>query len=148
MKSIQIGGKGTIRRKLKRTGNFFKERKSKESIEYELKIKKINTMISNISDDNYGKFKKYLDDELDDIGNGFEKHNFTKMYMSEYNMCIEDRFNYTYNMFVENGDKPLKFKTDAYLKFKKIFQLEHLSILIKSIYDIEMAIEKETYLDI
>ena len=78
LQSTQIGGKGSIRRKKKRTGNIFLEKKTKESREYEIKVKKINKMIEEISDEDYPLFKKYIEEELEDMGVSIEKHNFLK----------------------------------------------------------------------
>jgi len=89
--STQIGGKGTVRRKRKRVGNNFLEKKTKNHREYELKIKQINNMIKDISDDDeYTKFKLYLDTEFEDIGIAIEKHDLLKKAKKDFSEIFTD----------------------------------------------------------
>jgi hypothetical protein len=145
--STQIGGKGTVRRKKKRTGNIFLEKKTKESREYEMKIKRINKMIEDISDEEYPLFKKYIEEELEDMGVSIEKHNFLKAYKEQYNECKEDPYAYIFSLLILNAQKPMQFNPNSFPKHKKMFELEHLHIFIKLIYDTESALEKKIYLD-
>ena len=145
--STQIGGKGSIRRKKKRTGNIFLEKKTKESREYEIKCKGINKMIEEISDTDYPLFKKYIENELEDMGFSIEKHNFLKQYKDQYHECKEDPYAYIFSLLISNANKPLQFNTNSFLKLKKMFELEHLAVFIKLIYDIENGLEKKIYLD-
>lgn len=145
--STQIGGKGTVRRKKKRTGNIFLEKKTKESREYEMKIKRINKMIENIPDEEYSLFKKYIEEELEDMGVSIEKHNFLKAYKDQYNECKEDPYAYIFSLLILNAQKPMQFNPNSFPKLKKMFELEHLHIFIKLIYDTESALEKKIYLD-
>jgi len=145
--STQIGGKGTVRRKKKRTGNIFLEKKTKESREYEMKIKRINKMIEDISDEEYPLFKKYIEEELEDMGVSIEKHNFLKAYKDQYIECNEDPYAYIFSLLILNAQKPMQFNPNSFPKLKKMFELEHLHIFIKLIYDTESALEKKIYLD-
>lgn len=146
--STQIGGKGTVRRKRKRVGNNFLEKKTKNHREYELKIKQINNMIKDISDDDeYTKFKLYLDTEFEDIGIAIEKHDLLKKAKKDFSEIKEDCLTYVYNLLVKSIDKPLEFNELAYSKLKATFDLEMLSIFIKFIYEIETGLEKKTYLE-
>ena len=43
-----------------------------------MKVKIINKMIEEISDEDYPLFKKYIEEELEDMGVSIEKHNFLK----------------------------------------------------------------------
>ena len=147
LQSTQIGGKGSIRRKKKRTGNVFLEKKTKESREYEIKVKNINKMIKEISDEDYPLFKKYIEEELEDMGVSIEKHNFLKAYKNQYDECKEDPYVYIFSLLIQNANKPLEFNSEAFPKLKKMFELEHLKVFITFIYDIESALEKKIYLE-
>tara|TARA_Y100000589_G_scaffold241848_2_gene229399 strand:+ start:2139 stop:2591 length:453 start_codon:yes stop_codon:yes gene_type:complete len=147
LQSTQIGGKGSIRRKKKRTGNVFLEKKTKESREYEIKVKNINKIIKEISDEDYPLFKKYIEEELEDMGVSIEKHNFLKAYKNQYEECKEDPYVYIFSLLIQNANKPLEFNSEAFPKLKKMFELEHLKVFITFIYDIESALEKKIYLE-
>lgn len=147
LQSTQIGGKGSIRRKKKKTGNVFLEKKTKESREYEIKVKNINKMIKEISDEDYPLFKKYIEEELEDMGVSIEKHNFLKAYKNQYEECKEDPYVYIFSLLIQNANKPLEFNSEAFPKLKKMFELEHLKVFITFIYDIESALEKKIYLE-
>ena len=147
LQSTQIGGKGSIRRKKKRTGHIFLEKKTKESREYEMKVKNINKMIAEISDDNYSLFKKYIEEELEDMGVSIEKHNFLKAYKNQYEECKEDPYAYIFSLLVQNVNKPLQFNKEAFSKLKKMFELEHLTVFITFIHELESGLEKEIYLE-
>ena len=147
LQSTQIGGKGSIRRKKKRTGNVFLEKKTKESREYEIKVKNINKIIKEISEEDYPLFKKYIEEELEDMGVSIEKHNFLKAYKNQYEECKEDPYVYIFSLLIQNANKPLEFNSEAFPKLKKMFELEHLKVFITFIYDIESALEKKIYLE-
>ena len=147
LQSTQIGGKGSIRRKKKRTGNVFLEKKTKESRIYEMKVKNINKMIEEITDEDYPLFKKYIEEELEDMGVSIEKHNFLKAYKSEYEECKDDSYVYIFSLLIQNVAKPLQFNISAFSKLKKMFELDHLNVFITFIYDVEMALEKKKYLE-
>jgi hypothetical protein len=147
LQSTQIGVKGSIRRKKKRTGNVFLEKKTKESREYEIKVKNINKIIKEISEEDYPLFKKYIEEELEDMGVSIEKHNFLKAYKNQYEECKEDPYVYIFSLLIQNANKPLEFNSEAFPKLKKMFELEHLKVFITFIYDIESALEKKIYLE-
>lgn len=147
IQTTQIGGKGTVRRKKKRTGHIFKDKDTKESREYSIKIKNINKMISELTDEEYIFFKKYIGDELEDLGFSIEKHNFLKQYKNEFNICKEDPNSYVYSLLVLNIDKPMEFNPTSFHKLKKLFEQDHLVILIKFIYDTESALNKKIFIE-
>lgn len=147
LQSTQIGGKGSIRRKKKRTGHIFLEKKTKEIREYEIKVKKINKIIEEITDEDYGLFKKYIEEELEDMGLSIEKHNFLKAYKNQYEECKEDSYAYIYSLLVLNANKPLQFNPEAFPKIKKMFELDHINVFVTFIYDIESGLEKKIYLE-
>tara|TARA_A100001015_G_scaffold314235_1_gene423258 strand:- start:20 stop:517 length:498 start_codon:yes stop_codon:yes gene_type:complete len=147
LQSTQIGGKGTVRRKVKRTGHNFAEKQTKESREYSMKIKTINKMIAECDDETYILFKKYINEELEDMGNSIEKYNFLKQYKSEFEKCKEDPFSYIFSLLISKVDKPMEFNCNSFLKLKKMFTLEHLAIFIQFIYETETALMKKSYIE-
>ena len=104
-------------------------------------------MIKEISDENYPLFKKYIEEELEDMGVSIEKHNFLKAYKNQYDECKEDPYVYIFSLLIQNANKPLEFNSGAFPKLKKMFELEHLKVFITFIYDIESALEKKIYLE-
>ena len=147
LQSTQIGGKGTVRRKIKRIGHNFAEKQTKESREYNIKVKTINKMITECDDETYSLFKKYINDELEDMGNSLEKHNFLKQYKSEFENAKEDPLAYIYSLLISKVDKPMEFNPNVFLKLKKMFTLDHLAIFIQFIYDTETALMKKSYIE-
>ena len=148
-KSTQIGGKGTMRRKKKRTGHFFKEKETRECREYKIKIKRLNELIENITDDDeYGKFKLYLDTEIEDIGLSINKEDLTKKTKKQdLEDLKEDCLSYVYSLLIYDIDRPIKFDPDAYNKLKKTFETEYLVLFITFIYELESGLEKKKYLE-
>lgn len=104
-------------------------------------------MIKEISDEDYPLFKKYIEEELEDMGVSIEKHNFLKAYKNQYEECKEDPYVYIFSLLIQNANKPLEFNSEAFPKLKKMFELEHLKVFITFIYDIESALEKKIYLE-
>lgn len=147
LQSTQIGGKGTVRRKIKRTGNNFAQKQTKESREYNMKVKLINKMIEELDNDTYSLFKKYINDELEDMSNSLEKHNFLKQYKSEFDIVKDDPYAYIYSLLISKIDKPMEFNSNVFLKLKKMFTLDHLAIFIKFIYDTETALMKKSFIE-
>ena len=145
LQSTQIGGKGTVRRKVKRTGHNFAEKQTKESREYTIKVKSINKLIASYDEETYSLFKKYIADELEDMGFSIEKHNFLKQYKDEFIKCKEDPNAYIYSLLVSKIDKPMEFNQNIFLKLKKMFTLEHLAVFIQFIYETETAVLKQSF---
>ena len=112
-----------------------------------MKVKNINKMIEEITDEDYPLFKKYIEEELEDMGVSIEKHNFLKAYKSEYEECKDDSYVYIFSLLIQNVAKPLQFNISAFSKLKKMFELDHLNVFITFIYDVEMALEKKKYLE-
>ena len=119
LKSTQLGGKGTMRRKKKYVGNNFKTRITEKERLYIKKINTINEYIKLISDDDYDKFKIFLDNELDDICLSIEKIDLRKEYNKDFEMIQEDSLSYIYNLLVNVVDKPLEFNNNNYILLKK-----------------------------
>ena len=99
LKTSQIGGKGTMRRKKKKTGNFFKKRVTENELKYKNKIRNINEMIKEIEDiEIYEKLKNFLDNELEDLGFSIEKEDLRKEKKKEIDEIKEDGLLYVYSI--------------------------------------------------
>lgn len=145
--NTQIGGKGTVRRKKKRTGNVFEKRITKEDIDFKNKITRINNLVENITNDyDYSKFKLYLDSELEEIGNSIDKTDLKKSFKDDYDDIKDDELDYTYKLLVKDIDRPLIFN-DNYKSIKDRFEEDCLEIMNDFVRDIEVVLEKKSYLD-
>ena len=148
IQSTQIGGKGTMRRKKKRTGHNFQERITKEDIDYKNKIIRINNHIELITDNHdYDKFKLFLDSELQDIGCSIDKIDLKKLHKSDYESIKEDELVYVYNLFISDIDRPIKFNETAFKTIKKKYEEDCIEMIMNFIRDIESVLEKKTYLE-
>lgn len=143
----QIGGKGTVRRKVKRTGNIFKKRVTKEDIDFKNKVVRINNLIENIKDNHdYSKFKLYLDCELEEIVNSIEKVDIKKSFKDDFDDIKDDELDYIYKLLVKDIDRPLKF-SDDYKNIKDRFEEDCIIMMNDFIRDIEVVLEKKSYLN-
>lgn len=148
IKSTQIGGKGTIRRKKKYTGNNFKPRITEKERYFIKKINSINSSIKLINDENYDKFKMYLDNELDDICLSIEKIDLRKEYNKDMELIQEDSLSYIYSLLIKVVDKPLEFNNKNYNLLKKRFDDDFMEIIINFLNEIESNLENNKYLEI
>lgn len=148
IQSTQIGGKGTMRRKKKRTGHNFQERITKEDIDYKNKIIRINNHIELITDNHdYDKFKLFLDSELEDIGCSIDKIDLKKLHKSDYELIKDDELVYVYNLLISDIDRPIKFNETAFKTIKKKYEEDCIEMIMDFIRDIESVLEKKTYLE-
>ena len=148
IQSTQIGGKGTMRRKKKRTGHNFQERITKEDIDYKNKIIRINNHIEQITDNHdYDKFKLFLDSELEDIGCSIDKIDLKKLHKSDYELIKDDELVYVYNLLISDVDRPIKFNETAFKTIKKKYEEDCIEMIMDFIRDIESVLEKKTYLE-
>ena len=148
IQSTQIGGKGTMRRKKKRTGHNFKEKITKEDIDYKNKIIRINNHIEQITDNHdYDKFKLFLDSELEDIGCSIDKIDLKKLHKSDYELIKDDELVYVYNLLISDIDRPIKFNETAFKTIKKKYEEDCIEMIMDFIRDIESVLEKKTYLE-
>tara|TARA_Y100000741_G_C18243461_1_gene554551 strand:+ start:733 stop:1188 length:456 start_codon:yes stop_codon:yes gene_type:complete len=147
LKTSQIGGKGTMRRKKKKTGNFFKKRVTENELKYKNKIRNINEMIKEIEDiEIYEKLKNFLDNELEDLGFSIEKEDLRKEKKKEIDEIKEDGLLYVYSILIKNVDKPLEFDIDSYVKIKELFLEDGIDMFVKFIEELENNIIKKKYL--
>jgi len=148
IKSTQLGGKGTMRRKKKYVGNNFKARITEKERFFIKKINSINSSIKLINDENYDKFKMYLDNELDDICLSIEKMDLRKEYNKDMELIQEDSLSYIYSLLIKIIDKPLEFNNNNYNLLKKRFDDDFMEIIINFLNEIENNLENNKYLEI
>ena len=147
LKSTQLGGKGTMRRKKKFVGNNFKTRITEKERLYIKKINSINEYIKLINDEDYDTFKIFLDSELDDICLSIEKIDLRKEYNKDFEMIQEDSLSYIYNLLIKVVDKPLEFNNNNYTLLKKRFEDDYMDIIIDFLNELENNLERKKYLE-
>tara|TARA_B100000575_G_C23011678_1_gene582758 strand:- start:393 stop:851 length:459 start_codon:yes stop_codon:yes gene_type:complete len=147
LKSTQLGGKGTMRRKKKFVGNNFKTRITEKERLYIKKINTINEHIKLINDEDYNTFKIFLDNELDDMCLSIEKIDLRKEYNKNFEMIQEDSLSYIYNLLIKVVDKPLEFYNNNYILLKKRFEDDFMDLIIDFLNELENNLEKKKYLE-
>lgn len=148
MRSTQIGGKGTMRRKKKRIGNNFKSRITEKERLFINKTNIINKNIKLIKEEDYDSFKIFLDNELDDICLSIEKVDLRKEYTKDIELIQEDSLSYIYSLLIKVIDKPLEFNNNNYNLLKKKFEDDFMEIIIDFLNEIENNLENKKYLEI
>ena len=147
IKSAQLGGKGTMRRKKKRVNtNNFKCRKTEKGIIYEKKINNINKIINEINDEDYDKFKMFLDSELEDLSFSIAKNDLRKNNKKDMDEIKDDSLNYIYNLLIKDIDKPLKLNEKNYENIKKKFEEDFMDIIIEFINELESNLLRKDYI--
>ena len=147
LKSTQLGGKGTMRRKKKYLRNNFKARITEKERLYIKKINTINNHIKLINYEDYDIFKIFLDSELDDISLSIKKIDLRKEYNKDFEMVQEDSLNYIYNLLIKVVDKPLEFNNNNYTLLKKRFEDDFMDIIIDFLNELENNLERKKYLE-
>ena len=137
-----------MRRKKKYVGNNFKARITEKERFFIKKINSINSSIKLINDENYDKFKMYLDNELDDICLSIEKMDLRKEYNKDMELIQEDSLSYIYSLLIKIIDKPLEFNNNNYNLLKKRFDDDFMEIIINFLNEIENNLENNKYLEI
>ena len=146
LKSTQLGGKGTMRRKKKYIGNNFKSRITEKERLYIKKINTINKHITLINDVDYDTFKIFLDTELDDLCLSIDKIDLRKEYNKDIELIQEDSISYIYNLLVKIIDKPLEFNNKSYNLLKKKFEDDFMEIIVDFFNELENNLEGKYYL--
>ena len=139
----QIGGKGTVRRKKKRTGNNFIKKISNLTHTYKNKIIRINQLIQNISnDEHYNKFKLYFDSELEEIGYSIDKISFKKSAKDDYQIMKSFPLGYVYYLLVEDITRPLKLNLDLFENCQSKLDNDFIDIIKEFLTELENKLEK------
>ena len=139
----QIGGKGTIRRKVKKTGNNFLKKISNLTHSYKNKITNINKLIENITNNNdYNKFKLYLDSELEDIGYYIEKNSFKKSAKNQYDIMKDFPLGYMYYLLIEDISRPLKLNYNLFENCQSKLDDDFINIIKQFLNELENKLEK------
>ena len=139
----QIGGKGTIRRKVKKTFNNFLKKISNLTHSYKNKITNINKLIENITNNNdYNKFKLYLDSELKDIGYYIEKNSFKKSAKNQYDIMKDFPLGYMYYLLIEDISRPLKLNYNLFENCQSKLDDDFINIIKQFLNELENKLEK------
>ena len=139
----QIGGKGTIRRKKKKTGNNFIQKKSNLTHTYKNKITRINQLIEKITDNHdYDKFKLYFDSELEEIGYSIDKISFKKNAKDDYQVMKDFPLGYVFNLLVEDISRPLKLNLNLFENCCSKLDNDFIDIIKDFLSELENKLEK------
>ena len=140
--SIQIGGKGSVRRKVinNKTRNFA-QKKSKEQLHFENKIKRINEYIINITEDYIELAKESIDDIVYTYFNEITRYDMKSK--DEFKLLKKDFNEFFDNKFINMNN--IKFKTTSYPTLKSLFIQDCMSHIIELFTTIENALEKKEY---
>ena len=140
--SSQIGGKGSVRRKvINKQRRNFAQKKTQEQIHFENKLKRINEYITEITDD----YRELAKDSIDEIVYTYfgeitrcdmkNKDDF-KTFKKDYNEYFDDKF---VNM------NNIKLKTNSYVTIKNLFAQDCIPHFVELFTTIENALEKKDY---
>ncbi len=140
--SSQIGGKGSVRRKIKvvRQRNF-SNKKTKEELHLENRIKRINEYISQVDEEYKSVCSVLIEDIVVDSFVDLERCDVKDK--SQYKSLKEDIFKF----FSSNLMNGKKFKVEAYPVLRKNFVKECVECIIDMYEDIENHLEKKKYVE-
>ena len=140
--SNQIGGKGSVRRKVKVVRNRnFQAKKTKEQLKLENVIKRINEYISEV-DSEYKQVANIMVEDI--ISDGFSDLERYDTKTKEYYVEIKGDVNKFFKTKLMNGDK---FKIDSYSILSRYF-IKDCVLCIMDIYDdVENFLEKKKYVE-
>ena len=139
----QIGGKGTIRRKKKKTGNSFVKKISNLTHTYKNKITRINLLILNINNNQlYNNFKLYFDSELESIGYSIDKISFKKSAKDDYKIMKDFPLGYVYHLLVLDITRPLTLNYDLFENCQCKLDDDFIEIIKEFLTELENKLEK------
>ena len=140
--SSQIGGKGSVRRKvINKQRRNFAQKKTQEQLHFENKLKRINEYITEITDD----YRELAKDCIDEIVYTYfgeitrcdmkNKDEF-KIFKKDYNEYFDDKF-----VNINN----IKLKINSYITIKNLFVHDCIPHFVELFTTIENALEKKEY---
>tara|TARA_Y100000591_G_scaffold128901_1_gene110381 strand:+ start:1267 stop:1923 length:657 start_codon:yes stop_codon:yes gene_type:complete len=140
--SNQIGGKGSVRRKVKVVRNRnFTVRKTKEQLHFENMIKRINEYITNVG----SEYQQVADVMVEDIVcDGFSDLQRYDTKSKEIFVEIKGDVTKFINNKLMNGNK---FKGDTYTILGKYFIKDCIDCIVDIFNDIEIFLEKKKYVE-
>lgn len=135
VENLQIGGKGTIRRKRKGNPKITSTRITDEEMKYNKLINQINGLIKDIDNETIDHWSVFLNDWLDDITEELKKKDFKNLPKTE-----EERFSLTSTLV--DGNLLLK----DYKFYKKTFTNQGYEYIIDTIDMLVSSINKKEYI--
>jgi hypothetical protein len=140
--SNQIGGKGSVRRKIKVVRNRnFQAKKTKEQLKLENVVKRINEYISEI-DHEYTQVADIMIEDI--IGDGFSDLERCDAKSKEIYTEVKGDVNKFFKNKLMNSNK---FKGDSYIILSKYFIKECVLCIMEIYDDIENFLEKKKYVE-
>jgi len=140
--STQIGGKGSVRRKIvsNRRRNFG-QKKTQEQLHFENKIKRINEYIIDITED----YRELAKDCIDEIVYTYfgEIARYDMKSKDEFKLLKKDFNEFFDDKFVNMNN--IKIKTTSYPTLKNLFIKDCMPHIIELFTTIENALEKKEY---
>ena len=141
--SSQIGGKGSVRRKVyvRRTRNF-KLKKGKEQLDFESMIKRINNYLDNIDNEYINVANIMIEDIVSDGFSDLEKYDVKdnklfKIIKGDINKFFSD------NLLTSTK----RMRSDSYTVLQKYFIKECITCIMDIYRDIEIFLEKKEYVE-
>jgi hypothetical protein len=140
--SNQIGGKGSVRRKVKVVRNRnFTAKKTKEQLRLENVIKRINEYILGV-DDEYIQVADIMMEDI--IGDGFSDLERCDTKSKEIYVEVKGDVNKFVKDKLMNNNK---FKVDSYVILSKYFIKDCIECIVEIFDDIENFLEKKKYVE-
>lgn len=141
--SSQIGGKGSVRRKVyvRRTRNF-KLKKGKEQLDFESMIKRINNYLDNIDNEYINVANIMIEDIVSDGFSDLEKYDVkdNKLFKT-----IKGDINKFFSDNLLTSTK--RMRSDSYTVLQKYFIKECITCIMDIYRDIEIFLEKKEYVE-
>lgn len=140
--SNQIGGKGSVRRKVKIVRNRnFSSKKTKDELHLENRIKRINEYIGDVEEEYKSVCNVLIEDIIVDSFSDLERCDVKDK--SKYKSLKEDIFNF----FSSNLMNGRKFKIEAYPILRKHFVKDCIDCIVDVYEEIENHLEKKKYIE-
>jgi len=140
--NVRTGGKGTVRRKVKKKFKIKKTRISQEEKEFNKIIGKINKTTEKLENDKKQVCWVYIEEALFDVFSDLRKKDFNRKSKWNIKNMMEHQENFIHdNFFINNKIIP------NYEIVKKTFSNKGFEYIINSYYVLFEEIEKEEYID-
>jgi hypothetical protein len=140
--STQIGGKGSVRRKVKVIRNrHFAGKKTKEQLRFENVVKRINGYMMEVD----GEYEQVVDVMIEDIvGDGFSDLERYDVKTKDYYNEIKGDVNVFFSKNLMDGRK---FKVNGYEVLKEFFIKDCITCIMDVFDDVEKFLEKKKYME-
>ena len=139
----QIGGKGTFRRKTKKTSSLSNHKKVVTLVEkrYKKIIDQINNFVNEkiVSSDNYEQFYNYVNEQTTNLFSNFKRKEYLKK------KVIEDKKEFIDQYLLNNMNNETLLKVNYKIK-EKTFSEQGIDTILNFYYELWDSINKKDYL--